>query len=311
MSAQSEQYFNSLTPQQQEAARATGAQPGGPNHNAWFAKAQGAGAVGAPNNPGGGGVGTPQGQPGGGGSGVTPAQVRASGQGQSEDYARYSDAELQDWISRWPYDPATGKFTNKYGDQVDKPDERGPNTPANMNGTGDQGNYGAGGAGGGGGFGGGGAGGGYGGGQSASGTYAGAPAFNYDDWKPPPYADATSDPGYQFALGEGMKAMSQSAAARGTQFTGGTMRDLIDYGQAAGAQQYQTVFDRSAQEYGINRDTARDKFAPEYGSWQTQYGGDLSKWTTRYQGNENRYLNRSNQIYGALNQPMPQYPGYY
>ena len=132
------------------------------------------------------------------------------------------------------------------------------------------------------------------------GTYGGAPAFKYGNWTPPTYEEATGDPGYQFALGEGLKGMSQSAAARGTQFTGGTMRDLIDYGQAAGAQQYQNVFDRSAQAYGINRETARDRFAPRYGSWQTQYGGNLSK-----------YLQRENNIYGLLNQPMPQYPGYY
>lgn len=154
MSALSEQYWNSLTPAQQQAATATGAQPGGPNHDAWFQNAKASGAVGAVNNPGGGGVGTPLGQPGGGGSAgrVTAADVRANAQkyGLSEDYARFSDAELNDWVRRWNYDPATGKFTNKYGDQVDKPDERGPNTPPNMNGTGDRGNYGAGVGGGGG-----------------------------------------------------------------------------------------------------------------------------------------------------------------
>jgi len=152
MPISSEQYFNSLTPQQQEAARASGAAPGGPNHAAWFANAQQAGAVGAVNNPGGGGVGTPQGESGGGNQAgrVTAADVRANAQkyGLPEDYARFSDAELNDWIRRWDYNPSTGKFTNKFGDQVDKPDERGPNTPQNMNGTGDRGNFGAGGGGG-------------------------------------------------------------------------------------------------------------------------------------------------------------------
>ena len=53
-----------------------------------------------------------QGQPGAGQSGSTAAQIRQSGQGQSEDYARFSDAELNDWTSRWPYNPETGKFTS-------------------------------------------------------------------------------------------------------------------------------------------------------------------------------------------------------
>jgi hypothetical protein len=69
------------------------------------------------------------------------AEVRASGQGKSENYARFSDAELLAWK---PWYQGGGKFKNNYGDIVDKPDERGPNTPGNRNGTGDQGDYGRG-----------------------------------------------------------------------------------------------------------------------------------------------------------------------
>jgi hypothetical protein len=69
------------------------------------------------------------------------AEVRASGQGKSEDYARFTDADLLSWKK---YYQGGGKFKNDYGDIVDKPDERGPNTPGNRNGTGDQGDYGRG-----------------------------------------------------------------------------------------------------------------------------------------------------------------------
>lgn len=60
--------------------------------------------------------------------------------GRPEDYARYSDAAVSGWIAR-NWDVGKGTFVNNYGDSVDKPDERGPNTPAGFNGTGDRGGW--------------------------------------------------------------------------------------------------------------------------------------------------------------------------
>jgi len=62
--------------------------------------------------------------------------------GRSEDYERFPDATVSGWINK-NWDVGKGTFLNNFGDPVDKPDERGPNTPPNMNGTGDVGNYGA------------------------------------------------------------------------------------------------------------------------------------------------------------------------
>jgi hypothetical protein len=60
--------------------------------------------------------------------------------GRSEDYKRFPDAAVSGWInSHW--DVGKGIFVNNYGDSVDKPDERGPNTPAGVNGTGDKGGW--------------------------------------------------------------------------------------------------------------------------------------------------------------------------
>ena len=75
-------------------------------------------------------------------------EVRASGKSKSEDYQRMSDAEIMAWK---PFYIGNGKFKNKYGDIVDKPWERGPNTPAGVNGVGTPGDYGGGGGAGGGG----------------------------------------------------------------------------------------------------------------------------------------------------------------
>jgi hypothetical protein len=72
----------------------------------------------------------------------TPQELRqwAKSSGRSEDYARFSDAELAQWLgSHW--DVGANSFKNDYGDLVDKPDERGPKTPPGVNGTGDKGGW--------------------------------------------------------------------------------------------------------------------------------------------------------------------------
>ncbi len=79
----------------------------------------------------------------------SPRELRAYAKekGQSEDYARFSDAVLANWIQGF-WDVNGGTFKNKYGDIVEKPDERGANTPANYNGLGDFWGQGGGGGGG-------------------------------------------------------------------------------------------------------------------------------------------------------------------
>lgn len=62
-------------------------------------------------------------------------------------------------------------------------------------------------------------------------------------------SDLTSDPGYQFRLSEGLKALDASAAARGGLLSGNTGRALTEYGQNLGSQEYQNAYNR----YQTNR----------------------------------------------------------
>lgn len=55
-----------------------------------------------------------------------------------------------------------------------------------------------------------------------------------------------TDPGYQFRLDEGMRALERSAAARGVLASGGTMRGALRYAQDYASNEYQRVFDRIA-----------------------------------------------------------------
>jgi hypothetical protein len=54
------------------------------------------------------------------------------------------------------------------------------------------------------------------------------------------------DPGYAFRLGEGMKALERSAAARGGLVSGATMKGLQRYGQDLASQEYGAAYNRLA-----------------------------------------------------------------
>ncbi len=52
------------------------------------------------------------------------------------------------------------------------------------------------------------------------------------------------DPGYQFRLNQGMKAVQQSAAASGALNSGGAVKALTQYGQGFASNEYQNAFNR-------------------------------------------------------------------
>ena len=53
-----------------------------------------------------------------------------------------------------------------------------------------------------------------------------------------------ADPGYQFRMSEGLKALERSASARGILQSGGTLKDITRFGQDAASQEYQNAFQR-------------------------------------------------------------------
>ncbi len=78
-----------------------------------------------------------------------------------------------------------------------------------------------------------------------------------------------ADPGYAFRLAEGMKALEQSAAARGNLLSGGTGKALQRYGQGLASQEYQNAFAR----FQADRAARAALAGQEYG----QFADDLSR----------------------------------
>jgi hypothetical protein len=64
-----------------------------------------------------------------------------------------------------------------------------------------------------------------------------------------------ADPGYSFRLSEGMKALQNSAAARGGLISGNAMKGISNYGQESASQEYNNAYNRYNQNrtFGLNR----------------------------------------------------------
>lgn len=166
--------------------------------------------------------------------------------------------------------------------------------------------------------------------------YTPPPAFSYADYTPgegfkaPSPADALNDPGYQFRFGQGQDALQNWSAARGTLNDSSTAKALIDYGQAAGSQEYSNVWDRSFRGWGANEANRFNTYATNRANavgnyntnYQTQYedpfknsyqsyldttlnpamhGFDTASAATMH-ANDNNYLNAWNSYINAQNQ---------
>lgn len=61
--------------------------------------------------------------------------------------------------------------------------------------------------------------------------------------------DMTQDPGYQFRLSEGMKALERQAAARSGLISGGALKAASRYGQDYASNEYQNAYNRALSQY--------------------------------------------------------------
>jgi hypothetical protein len=89
------------------------------------------------------------------------------------------------------------------------------------------------------------------------------PTYTAPVWsQPAPFAaptleQAQTEPGYQFAMEQGQKALQNAAGNKGILRTGGTLKSLLGYGQKMGEQNYQNVFNRAADIYTKNYNASK------------------------------------------------------
>lgn len=119
------------------------------------------------------------------------------------------------------------------------------------------------------------------------------PEFNIGNWQ--------ADPGYQFRMQQGTDALQQSAAARGLLQTGGTLRDLINYGQNFASQEYGNVFQRNLDTYDRGYRASLDAYNARYKRSQDQYQSRYDPWLARGNWGNTDALAQFNQQYNIWN----------
>jgi hypothetical protein len=122
-----------------------------------------------------------------------------------------------------------------------------------------------------------------------------------DPYTSPTIEQAMNEPGYQFGVSEGERAIEQSAAGRGVVNGGGTLKDLLNYGRSAAEQNYGNVDARQRANYDLNVQNqnvmpweaamtgAQAEFAPQMTAYATQAAAgqyqqqaDFQNWITQF-----------------------------
>lgn len=80
--------------------------------------------------------------------------------------------------------------------------------------------------------------------------------------------DLENEPGYQFQLNEGTKALQRSAAARGSALSGGAQKALVQYGQGLAGTSFQNAYNRALTTFQTNRQNALQPISLELGLGQ-------------------------------------------
>lgn len=97
-------------------------------------------------------------------------------------------------------------------------------------------------------------------------------------FKAPPFVEPdayslSQDPGYQFRLQEGRRALESSAAARGVTRSGQTLTDILKYGQSLAAGEFGAHYNRKLEAHDRQFRGAQAEYAPLLFEYQTRAAG--------------------------------------
>ena len=94
--------------------------------------------------------------------------------------------------------------------------------------------------------------------------------------------DFQVDPGYQFALDQGLQAVQRSAASKGLLNSGGAVKAVNDYAQGQADQQYSTAYNRAQNTYQQNYSNADQAYQQNYGNAFNTYTSNQNNAFNKY-----------------------------
>ena len=132
--------------------------------------------------------------------------------------------------------------------------------------------------------------------------------FSYGDYQEPEFQfDFETDPGYQFRLDQGMKALEGSAAARGGLFSSNTGDRIQDYAQGLASQEYGNAYNRSRGayeadrgDYNANRAFGRANYETDRNYGRDTYDLDRNFDYNNFVGGYDRRRNAATDDYNRL-----------
>jgi hypothetical protein len=109
-----------------------------------------------------------------------------------------------------------------------------------------------------------------------------------------------TDPGYQFRFSEGMRALENSAAARGGLFSGAFGRGAIEYGQNMASAEYINIYNRLANIAGLGQTGSQNPYGGASSYLAANAGANLAgagiSRGSGYTGQANAWANTINQL---------------
>ncbi len=112
-----------------------------------------------------------------------------------------------------------------------------------------------------------------------------------------PDYDYKASPGYDFRFSEGQRAVESGGAAKGGLFSGGTLKDLVRFGDGVAADDFNQQFARTATVAGMGQQGVNA--TAQMGQNAAQYGGNaaMGAGNARASG----YVGQANALTGMLN----------
>jgi len=133
-------------------------------------------------------------------------------------------------------------------------------------------------------------------------TLADAKTFTPTEFQAPTGATEQNDPGYQFRLQQGEKALQASAAARGNLLTGDTAKAIQGYGQDYASNEFQNLWNRALTQNQTQNATNLGAFQTNEATRQAVQGTQYGQAANAYGLNTTTQQNAQAQQYGqALN----------
>ena len=111
-----------------------------------------------------------------------------------------------------------------------------------------------------------------------------------------------NDPGYQFRLAQGQKALEGSAAARGGLLSGGTAKGLEDYAQGTASNEYGNVYNRALQTFNTGFNQFQTEQANKFNRTATVAGTGQQAANELGQAGQAGASNVGNILTGSTNQ---------